>query len=127
MNKMSYQYNFLIHSGNPNHLRTKEDIRLREVILRNYFKSFLIWNSISLYLNYIRRNKSIGKSLATISLMTVSSLCCAFYFNERFLHLDHIFKTVDPNLLVNTSVLSNKEYLDLKLFQAIVFNNLKHK
>lgn len=47
--------------------------------------------------------------------------------NDRFYHLDMIFKRIDPNLIVNTRDLSNcqKDNLKFKILQAIVFDDLE--
>jgi hypothetical protein len=64
MTKIKFHLDFMKHSNvrNKNHFATQEDIRLRQVLIQNYFKSFLIGNSIALYLNYLRKNKSFYKT-----------------------------------------------------------------
>jgi len=63
-NKLKYHFDFLRHTKNEsNHFITKEDKRLRKVILQNYFKSVTIANLFAIYLNYIRRNKTYTKTM----------------------------------------------------------------
>ncbi len=63
-NKLKYHMDFLRHSKNESsHFITKEDKRLRKVILQNYLKSVTIANFFAIYLNYIRRNKTYTKTI----------------------------------------------------------------
>ena len=58
--------------------------------------------------------------------MSTFGLASAFYFNERFFHIDYIFKNIDPNIIVNTRELSNsnKDYFKFKIFQALVLDEI---
>ena len=63
MYKIKYTVDFIKHSkGGEGHLVTDEDKRLREVLLKNYFKSLGIFNAFAVYFNYIRKNKSFMKT-----------------------------------------------------------------
>jgi len=61
--------------------------------------------------------------------MSLFSLSIGFYFNERFHHLNYIFKTIDPNIIVNTRDLdnTNREYLKFKIFQSLVLDEISQK
>jgi hypothetical protein len=63
--KIKYNLEFFRHTNtkNKNHIVTNEDLRLREVLLQNYLKSFTITNIIAFYLNYLRKNKSLIKTV----------------------------------------------------------------
>lgn len=61
--RFKYQIDFLKHCRGNNHLVTKDDLRLREVVYENIFKSICISNIFALYINYIRKNKSFKKTL----------------------------------------------------------------
>jgi hypothetical protein len=64
--KIKYQIDFLKHtSGKGQHKNSEEDKRLRKVVLKNYSKSCFTFNLLAVYLNYIRRNKSFLKTVAS--------------------------------------------------------------
>ena len=52
----------------------------------------------------------------------------AFKSNERFYHMDMIFKIIDPNLIVNTRSSSNPQDEDvkIKIFQALILDKLDY-
>ncbi len=60
--KIKYHFEFMRHCSKRSHNITQEDMRLKEVITQNYYKSILISNLFALYLNYIRKNKSFTKT-----------------------------------------------------------------
>jgi len=61
--RFKYQIDFLKHCKGNNHLITKDDLRLKEIVHENFFKSLSISNIFALYINYIRKNKSFKKTL----------------------------------------------------------------
>ncbi len=62
--KLNYHFEFLKHTkSESNHFVTKEDKRLRKVIIQNYLKSFTISNLFAVYINYISRNKTFMKTI----------------------------------------------------------------
>lgn len=66
--RIKYHFKFLVHCKNKSlhsHKVTREDLKLKQIIMENYYKSLLIGNAMALYLNYVRRNKSFVKSLAS--------------------------------------------------------------
>ncbi len=62
--EIKYNFDFLKHFNS--HRYTSEESRLREVIIHNYTKSLIISNSIAFYLNYLRKNKSLLKTLSSM-------------------------------------------------------------
>ena len=62
-------------------------------------------------------------------LFSFSSLLSTFHFNERLFHLDYVLNTLDPNLICDYTESSkkNKENLEIQIFQAIIFDDLKNK
>lgn len=61
--KIKFQKEFLKHSKSENHIISKEDKKLRKIIMQNYYKSFFIFNILAVYLNYLRKNKSFMKTV----------------------------------------------------------------
>jgi hypothetical protein len=55
-------------------------------------------------------------------------LAFTFHFNQRLHHLDFILKQIDPNLIVNSSDLSEKtkENIKFKIFQLVALNELEN-
>jgi hypothetical protein len=64
--RLKYQIDFLKHCKGNNHLITKYDLRLKEIIHENFLKSICISNIFALYINYIRKNKSFKKTFISI-------------------------------------------------------------
>lgn len=62
--EIKYNLDFLKHCRS--HRYTSEENRLRHVIIQNYTKSLLIGNTFAFYLNYIRKNKSLVKTLSSM-------------------------------------------------------------
>ncbi len=59
--KLKYNFEFLRHS--KSHKATTDEKRLRKVIIQNYTKSLIISNILACYLNYIRQNKKLTKTI----------------------------------------------------------------
>jgi hypothetical protein len=60
--KIKYHMEFMSHCKSRGHNVTEEDLRLKEVIQQNYYKSLFFSNLFAFYLNYIRKNKSFAKT-----------------------------------------------------------------
>jgi hypothetical protein len=58
-----YNYDFLRHTHN--HIVSKDELRLREVVLQNFKKSLFMWNLLAAYLNYRRKNKNFIRSFVS--------------------------------------------------------------
>lgn len=60
-------------------------------------------------------------------LFSFFSLAITFHYNQRLYHLDFIFKEIDPNLIVNSSDLSEKtkENIKFKIFQIVALHELE--
>ena len=60
---MKYNIDFVKHCNY--HLHTPEEKRLNNVIIQNFAKSIFLSNSLAIYINYIRKNKSLIKAICS--------------------------------------------------------------
>lgn len=63
--RIKFQLEFIRHFKNMKHRISEEDVRLKEVIVKQFYKSVFGCNLIAIYINYIRKNKSISKTLSS--------------------------------------------------------------
>jgi hypothetical protein len=154
--RINYLLTFLRHSKNQkdNYIALKDenikrnlhelsnsDLKLRSSIKNNYTKSFIIWNSIAIYINIIRKRKNFLRFFSSILfffifylklahlIFTSISLISAFYYNERFMHIDYLLSGVNPNIIMDYTDSSSrsKDLLAIQILQAIIFEDLKQK
>jgi len=60
MNEFSYNLNFYKHVyGGKNHKISQEEQRLKQILNTNFFKSFIIFNTVATYLLYIKKQRSL--------------------------------------------------------------------
>jgi len=54
------------------HLYSESEERLKKLIKLNFTKSLIFWNIGACYLNYIKKNKSLGKLIMSNILFKLS-------------------------------------------------------
>jgi hypothetical protein len=64
--RVKYHFNYLNHIKYHQHKEEnfkikKQERNLRKIIIQNYSKSLVFSNLVASYLNYIRKNKTMGK------------------------------------------------------------------
>jgi len=68
---ISIKISYLVNKKQINyHFYSESEERLKKIIKMNYIKSFILWNIGASYINYIRKNKSLGKFFLSNSYLT---------------------------------------------------------